>query len=193
MSKPMSKSLLSWLRSCKQNPFSRIGLLPRDKVVAILQLWKRYVFWLILFKDFSVSAISISILAIAALFLEPTIGKISISTIASSSKIRHSLIKPGYDQSTKTIMIIILLSYLVSAYIFSGLACWLLFLRNFNQYSNFSKWQRLFATLASSVIIIFWPIWMVLNTSDLTSSTTAVTSLTQTDSNSRFLLQTQQD
>lgn len=89
-------------------------------------------------------------------------------------------------------MIVILLGYLVSAYVFSGLTCWLVFLRNFNQCSNLSRWQRFFAVLASSVIIIAWPIWIVIDTKDLTSSA-AKALVTYTDPNSRFLLQTQQE
>lgn len=88
-------------------------------------------------------------------------------------------------------MIVILLGYLVAAYVFSGLTCWLVFLRNFNHCSNLLRWQSFFAVLASSIIIISWPIWMIIDTQDLKNSTKAP-SLTYIDSNSRFL-QTQQE
>ena len=58
-------------------------------------------------------------------------------------------------------MNVILFSVIASAYIFSGLICWLAFLRHFNQLSKLSGWQRLLAVLASFLIVGFWPIWII--------------------------------
>jgi len=56
-------------------------------------------------------------------------------------------------------MAVILSRFLALLYIFSGLICWLAFLRHFNQLSG---WQRLLAVLASFVIWVFWPIWIII-------------------------------
>ena len=56
----------------------------------------------------------------------------------------------------------ILFGYLASAYIFSGLICWLAFLKHLNQLCKLSGWKRLLAVLASFVIVVFWPTWIVI-------------------------------
>ena len=66
-------------------------------------------------------------------------------------------------------MNILLLSFLASAYIFSGLICWLAFLRQFNQLSSLSGWQHLQYVLANYLIVVFWPIWIIAQVTGLSS------------------------
>lgn len=72
--------------------------------------------------------------------------------------------------TSKTSMLIILFSYLATTYIFSGLVCWLAFLRNFNQISKLSGWQRLVVVLTSPIIVVLWPIWIIIEIRKLNSS-----------------------
>lgn len=58
-------------------------------------------------------------------------------------------------------MNIILFSFLASAYIFSGLICLVAYLRHFNQPSSLSEWQHLQYVLTNSLIMVFWPIWII--------------------------------
>jgi uncharacterized membrane protein len=63
-------------------------------------------------------------------------------------------------------MNVILFSFIALAYVFSGLICWLAFLNHFNQRFSLLGWQRLLAVLASFLIVVFWPIWIITETSD---------------------------
>ena len=73
-------------------------------------------------------------------------------------------------------MIVIVFTYLVSAYVISGLICWLAFLRDFNQRS-LSVWQRLLAVLASFMIVVFWPISIIIEIRKQASPTPEARSL----------------
>jgi uncharacterized membrane protein len=53
-------------------------------------------------------------------------------------------------------MTVILFSVIILAYIFSGLICCLAFLSQFNQQSS------LLAVLAGFLIVVFWPIWIII-------------------------------
>lgn len=67
-------------------------------------------------------------------------------------------------------MAAILFIFLAVTYVFSGIICWLAFLRDFNQRSSLSGWQRLISVLASFVIVVFWPIGIIIGISKLNSS-----------------------
>lgn len=65
--------------------------------------------------------------------------------------------------SGKKIMVLILFTYLVSAYLFSGLICCLAFLNELKQRASPSLWQGFVTGLASFGILLFWPIWIILD------------------------------
>lgn len=56
---------------------------------------------------------------------------------------------------------ILLFSVLALSYIFSGLVCWITFLNHFRQHSSLSGWQKSVAMLSSSLIVVFWPAWII--------------------------------
>lgn len=87
-------------------------------------------------------------------------------------------------------MILFLLSYLVSAYVFSGFICCLVSLR-FNRFSNLLGWQRLLALLPSLAIVVFWPVWIIIETKKLSSPGSEERTPAYTNSDSRFLTLTQ--
>lgn len=58
-----------------------------------------------------------------------------------------------------TNMVIVLFAYSVSAYVFSGLTCYLAFLRQFNQNRKPSQFNIML--LANLWIMGLWPIWIM--------------------------------
>lgn len=87
-------------------------------------------------------------------------------------------------------MLLFLLSYLASAYVFSGLICCLVFLK-FNWFSTLSGWQYLLSLLHSLAIVVFWPIWLIIETKKLNSPDSEERTAAYTNSDSRFLTFTQ--
>lgn len=79
---------------------------------------------------------------------------------------------------------LVLLTCIAVPYIFSGLICWLAFLRNRNQRSSILKWQHLLVVLASLVIGVFWPLWIITQTRQMTSKEQELSSLPYVTSNS---------
>lgn len=81
-------------------------------------------------------------------------------------------------------MLIFLSSYLASAYIFSGLICWLSFIRNFNQ--SDLRLQKFITMLLSLVILVSWPMWIIIEVNKLASLNTEV--VLQADVNSKLIV-----
>lgn len=55
----------------------------------------------------------------------------------------------------------IIFSFITLAYIFSGVICWLAFMSQLAQRSLVER-QRFIAVLASFLIVVFWPIWIII-------------------------------
>ena len=68
---------------------------------------------------------------------------------------------PFVNEATN--MALFLLSYLASAYIFSGFVCRLAVLKNSKQQFGLAHWQQLLAGLASFFIVMFWPLWIIVD------------------------------
>jgi hypothetical protein len=83
-------------------------------------------------------------------------------------------------------MTVILFSCLTVPYIFSGVICWLAFLRNFNQQNFAFSPQWLLAVLVSFVIVAFWCVWIIIEITKLTSLNPKVRSLAYAGSDSDF-------
>ena len=47
------------------------------------------------------------------------------------------------------------------SYLFSGLISWLAFVKNTSHHTSFSCWQNIFVLLASLIILVAWPIWII--------------------------------
>lgn len=85
--------------------------------------------------------------------------------MVSLNQIRHPRLRYIHKcASQKLSMAVILFPYLGLSYVFSGLICWLAFLGCFNQRSSLLGWQHLRSVLASFVIVVFWPIWVIIET-----------------------------
>ncbi|PIG94095.1 hypothetical protein [Gloeocapsopsis sp. IPPAS B-1203] len=52
--------------------------------------------------------------------------------------------------------------YLIAiSYLFSGLISWLAFVKNISHRASFSCWQNIFVLLASLIVLVTWPIWII--------------------------------
>lgn len=59
-------------------------------------------------------------------------------------------------------MILTFFIYLLAfKYLFSGLICWLVIVKDINTSYSLPWWQNLLMIFASVIVIIVWPIWLI--------------------------------